>query len=100
MLRIVEVKCRDLVYIFAKSGCPFVTVPGGERPSGPPSVFDGIPKSCLKQIKSNPRKTKLASSETRGIKEEATKKKKTRFQDLRHLFMNFLRNFEGTKLMI
>ena len=45
--------------------CPFAPVQGGERPTGPPTKFIGIPKSCLKQTQSIPRKTTLTSSESR-----------------------------------
>ncbi|KAI6660149.1 hypothetical protein LOD99_10541 [Oopsacas minuta] len=30
--------------------CEWVTVKGGKRPSQPPSIFPGVPKSCLKQV--------------------------------------------------
>ena len=50
--------------------CPFVTVQGGKRPNGPPTKFEGIPKSCLKQVQSKPRETKLASSDSRRKTQE------------------------------
>ena len=46
--------------------CEWVTVRGGRRPNEPPSIFDEIPKSCLKQVKEKQRRTKLSSSEARA----------------------------------
>ena len=37
--------------------CDWVTARGGKRPSAPPSIYPGVPKSCLKQVSSQPRKT-------------------------------------------
>ena len=37
--------------------CDWVNARGGKRPSAPPSIFPGVPKSCLKQVSSQPRKT-------------------------------------------
>ena len=35
--------------------CPFVKCQGGERPAGPPTIFDGISPSSFKQVISKPR---------------------------------------------
>ena len=38
--------------------CEWKTIKGGKRPSVPPSIFDGVPKSCLK----NPASTRRSTS--------------------------------------
>ena len=37
--------------------CDWVTAHGRKRPSAPPSIFPGVPKSCLKQVSSQLHKT-------------------------------------------
>ena len=58
-------KKKDIYICCWHFECPFAPVQGGERPTGPPTKFIGIPKSCLKQTQSIPRKTTLTSSESR-----------------------------------
>ena len=41
------------------------SVQGGRKPVNPPSIFPGVPKSCLKQTKSKPRSTKNTAAESR-----------------------------------
>ena len=43
--------------------CDWITVKGGKRPAGPPTVFKDIPKSCLKQGISSPRSTKTVTAD-------------------------------------
>ena len=44
------------------------TVKGGKRPSQPPSIFHGVPQSCLKQI-SSPSRNTTASADDRAENE-------------------------------
>ena len=56
---------REKLWICRKHfspNCEWVTVRGGRRPNEPQSIFDGIPKSCLKQVKENQTRTRLSSS--------------------------------------
>ena len=43
--------------------CAWKTTQGGKRPAEPPSIFEGVPKSCVKQVKSTPRPTTAATSD-------------------------------------
>ena len=43
--------------------CPWITVKGGKRPSNPPTLFDGVPKSCMKQVQNKKRSTVSTSSD-------------------------------------
>lgn len=49
--------------------CDWVTVKCGKRPSQPPSIFPGVPQSCLKQVSSTPSNTS-SSAEARARNEE------------------------------
>ena len=49
--------------------CDWIKVKGGKRPSGPPSIFPGVAQSCLKQVPSVPRNTKV-SAEARAENEQ------------------------------
>ena len=62
----------------------WATVRGGRRPINPPSIFPGVPKSCLKQVQNKQRPTRCGSAETRRKSEEATndqRDKITNFKD-------------------
>ena len=50
----------------------WATARGGRRPINPPSIFPGIPKSCLKQVQNKQRPTRCGSAEMRRKSEEAT----------------------------
>ena len=55
--------------------CAWKTTQGGKRHAEPPSIFEGVPKSCVKQIKTTPRPTTAATSERRrGLQEELNEK--------------------------
>ena len=45
--------------------CDWVRTRGGKRPAKPPTIFPGVPKSCMKQSKTIPRPTKFATSYAR-----------------------------------
>ena len=49
--------------------CDWKKVKGGKRPSGPPSIFPGVTRSCLKQVSSVPRNTNV-SAEARAKNEQ------------------------------
>lgn len=50
--------------------CEWVTVQGGgKRPTLPPSIFPGVPKSCVKQTSTTPRTTKSATADARSEKQ-------------------------------
>lgn len=56
---------RDLFVCAKHFDCEWVVCRGGRRPVAPPSVFHGIPKSCLKQAQPKKRTTSLTSSTAR-----------------------------------
>ena len=57
---------RKEIYVCASHfSCEWVTTRGGKRPIGPPTVFTGVPQSCLKQAKVSHRPTEKSSAETR-----------------------------------
>ena len=49
--------------------CDWIKVGSGKRPSGPPSMFLGVPQSCLKQVPSVPIRT-VVSAEARAENEQ------------------------------
>ena len=59
--------------------CDFIKSQGGERPTGPPTIFEGIPKSCLNRPKNGTNLTMIR------------KKEKTRFYLLKPLEKSFQR---------
>ena len=67
--------------------CEFVKSQGGSRPSQPPTLFDGIPNSCLKQTTSKSRNTKLTSAEKRRENQDLLDSKR----DIIHDFESFQR---------
>jgi len=56
---------RELFVCAKHFDCEWVVCRGGRRPVAPPSVFHGIPKSCLKQTQPKKRTTSLTSSHAR-----------------------------------
>ena len=69
--------------------CKWKTTRGGKRPSVPPSIFDGVPKSCLKSPVSTRRSTS-SLSEVRKQSQEAREQDADRIKD----FNDFLDNVE------
>ena len=64
-----ELKGRKSIFICKRHfdpDCEWVKTQAGSRPNEPPCIFEGVPKSCLKQTKSKPRKTKLSTSSARA----------------------------------
>lgn len=53
------------------------SVQGGRKPINPPSIFPGVPKSCLKQTINKPRTTKKTTADTRRKSSEVNDKIKT-----------------------
>ena len=88
--------------------CKLVTVRAGEQPSGPPSNFPGIPKTCFKQTQSKPRTTKLSTSEKRLEKQEKAAKENDKIrnfqdfkQDLPKTYPRFtFRNIETNEITL
>ena len=68
----------------------WVKTRGGKRPLNPPSIFPGVPKSCLKQIQSKERCTKASSAETRRENHEATNEARDQLIN----FKNFLKEIK------
>ena len=60
-------KLRSLKQIFACKShfTEFQSCRGGEQPTGPPSIFPGVEKSCLNQTNPQPRPTEKATSSAR-----------------------------------
>ena len=56
--------------------CEFVKARGGSRPTHSPTLFDGIPSSCLKQTKPKLRNTKLSSAEKRRENQDMLESKR------------------------
>ena len=54
--------------------CEWITARGGRRPAGPPTLFPGEPRSCLKQRKLIPITTKLTSNTARQEKQKHREK--------------------------
>ena len=44
----------------------WVSKQGGKKPVNPPTIFSGIPKSCLKQTADKPRQSERSSSTARN----------------------------------
>ena len=62
-----KLKLRKALFICKLfPNCKWIKTQGGSRPDEPPSIFEGIAKSCLKQVQSKPRRTKLSSSDARS----------------------------------
>ena len=82
---------RKTIYTCKKHfvpNCKWITVQGGKRPDEPPSIFSGIPKSCLKQVKAKERATRLSSSHTRSAKQKERELEKDKIKN----FTNFMEN--------
>jgi len=54
----------------------YIVQGGGERPTQPPSIFPGIPKSCLKQTVAKTRSTKGGTAEARLVMKKKVDEKK------------------------
>ena len=62
--------------------CEWYTVQGGgERPTQPPSIFPGVPKSCLKQTATKNRSTTAGTAEARSALKEKDDNEKDRITD-------------------
>lgn len=68
--------------------CAWVTVKGGKRPSQPPSVFPGVPKSCLKQVQESKRPTQKSAADIRQLNQQQAINEKDKIIS----FENFLQN--------
>ena len=61
-----------------RSGCvthfdgEWMTILGGQWPVNPPSIFLGVPNSCLNQVQKNKRTTTCTTEETRRKSQELT----------------------------
>ena len=62
--------------------CEWYTVQGGGvRPTLPPSIFPGVPKSCVKQTVSKTRSTKAGTAKARSAKTKKTVEDNDRITD-------------------
>ena len=59
----------DLYVCASHFDCKWIVSRGGKRPVDPPSVFSGVPRSCLKQTKVTKRSILCTSSTARELKE-------------------------------
>ena len=66
---------KDLFICASHFNCAWQTCRGGKRPVGPPTVFVGIPKSCIKQSIAMPR-NRNALSQTREQRSNQLKKER------------------------
>ena len=57
---------------------------GGERPTGPPSKFPGVAKSCLKQSNPQPRVTEKATSSARAENQRKNDEQKDKIGSFEH----------------
>ena len=72
-------KLRSLAQIFAcKSHFTEFVSTRGECPTGPPSKFPGVAKSCLKQTNPQPRVTEKATSSARAENQERMMNRRTK----------------------
>ena len=71
----------------------WVKTRGGKRPLNPPSIFPGVPKSCLKQIQSKERCTKASSAETRRESQEATNEARDKIINFKNVLKEIKRYF-------
>ena len=77
---------KDLFICASHFDCEWVVSRGGKRPVDPPSVFPGVPKSCLKQSKVKKRSTSRTSSTTRELREKERQMQDNNMKD----FASFL----------
>ena len=76
------------VWICAKYfDCEWVTIKGGKRLNGPPTIFD-VPKSCIKQTLSSPRATKTATAEARLLNQRMFEDKSDKINDFENVCTN------------
>ena len=84
---------RKNLYLWASHfSCEWVSVQGDLRPASCPTIFPGVPKSCLKQLGVAPRKTKFSSCSARERKVQELEK------DLDNLSLMLLRTFRNSLL--
>ena len=62
---ILELKSINVCVRHFPEDVEWITIPGGKRPAVPPSIFPGVPSSCVKQVSSAKRITQAATSESR-----------------------------------
>ena len=75
---------KKTIYICLKHfDCPLVKVKGGKRPAGPPTIFEGVKKSCLKQVKVKPRVTQKTSASVKSENKEKHEKEKDKIKDFK-----------------
>ena len=73
---------------------------GGQRPKEPPSIFPGVPKSCLKQTNSKPRTTTATSPESRSVKERKPEEEKDRINDFEDFSKNIEKRYKDYNVII
>jgi hypothetical protein len=62
---------KDLFICASHFSCAWQICRGGKRPVGPPTVFSGIPKSCIKRVVAKPRNKNALSQ----IREKRTQER-------------------------
>ena len=65
--------CQTTVNNFLKRR-KYGKVQGGRRPVNAPSIFHGVPKSCVKQVQSKKRSTSCTSADARQKEQQKTRK--------------------------
>ena len=84
-----QLEAKKQLWICCKHfDCEFVKSQEVERPTGPPTIFEGCPKSCLKQVTVKPQKLTCTSFEKRNELDDDGKKKKTKSHLLKSLGMS------------
>lgn len=78
---------RNLYICATHFDCEWITYRGGRRPVVPPSIFPGIPKSCLKQSQAKKRATSRTSSTARQQQEAERQLQENNMKD----FVSFTR---------
>ena len=63
--------------------CAWKTTQGGKRPAELPSIFEGVPKSRVKQINTTPRPTPAATSKRRRELQEELNEKLDQINDFK-----------------
>ena len=71
----------------------WATARGGRRPIIPPSIFPGLPKSCLKQVQTKQRPTRCGSTEMRRKSEEAMNDQRDKITNLKDFIREIKRCF-------
>ena len=78
-----SLKRKELWICVKRFDCAWKTTRGGKRPAEPPSIFEGVPKSCMKQIKTTPRLTTAATSERRRKLQEELNERLDQINDFK-----------------